>query len=138
MSPLLRPLALVSLLVLCSTGCEPEDALEEGLDDANAGQGPDAGFAPQACTVKAPTECPSTPPRFDDVKPIFEKRCAGCHSGDWAGPWPLDTYAHVADWSDVIRSHLIDCSMPPPEAGMPLPDEESLTILTWIRCDTPR
>jgi uncharacterized membrane protein len=90
------------------------------------------------CTVTPPSECPDPPPRFADVAPIFKARCATCHISDWTGPWPLDTYEHIADWADVVRSHLVECSMPPPEAGTPLPNAESETILTWIRCKTPR
>jgi uncharacterized membrane protein len=90
------------------------------------------------CTVTPPTSCPDPAPRFADVSPIFKKRCASCHVSEWSGPWPLDTYSHIADWADTIRGHLVDCSMPPPDAGTPLPDEESEVILTWIRCNTPR
>ena len=98
----------------------------------------DAGAAPFECTVEPPTSCPDPAPRFADVAPIFKQRCAGCHASNWSGPWPLDTYSHIADWGDVVRAHLLDCSMPPPEAGVPLPNEESVEILTWIRCGTPQ
>jgi uncharacterized membrane protein len=90
------------------------------------------------CTVEAPTSCPDPAPRFGDVSPIFKKRCASCHVSEWNGPWPLDTYSHIADWADTIRGHLIECSMPPPEAGVPIPNDESELVLTWIRCNTPR
>jgi hypothetical protein len=97
----------------------------------------DATAEPIVCSVQAPTSCPSPAPRFADVTPIFMRRCASCHASNWTGPWPLDTYGHIADWQDTIRSHLLDCSMPPPEAGIPMTNDERLTILTWIRCDLP-
>jgi hypothetical protein len=120
--------------------CDPDsNTSDAGSDDpTDAGEVQDGDPAAFECTVSAPTECPDPPPRYADVEPIFKQRCAPCHGAKWDGPWPLDTYAHVADWSDVIRAHLIDCSMPPPEAGTPLPVEESETILAWIRCNTPR
>lgn len=94
--------------------------------------------APAPCTVEAVTSCPDPAPRFADVEPIFKKRCSTCHVDNWSGPWPLDTYQHIADWADVIRDLVRTCTMPPPEAGMPLPNEEAETILTWIRCNTPK
>jgi hypothetical protein len=68
---------------------------------------------------------------------IIERRCLGCHSGVPEGPWPLTTYEHVADWQDVVRTDLLDCSMPPPDAGVPITIDERIAILTWIRCGFP-
>ena len=39
-------------------------------------------------------------------------------TGMIGGPWPLLQYSHVADWYDVVRAMLLDCSMPPPDAGV--------------------
>ena len=144
MSRVVSRLALALLLGASSSvqvACDPEpiDADVDSATEADAGEHHDAGAVVDVvCTVKPPTECPDPAPRFADVAPIFKERCNSCHNSEWTGPWPLDTYSHVADWADVVRAHLIDCSMPPPEAGMPLPDEESLKILSWIRCGTPR
>ncbi len=62
----------------------------------------------------------------------------------WASTWdPSDggtsllQYSHVADWNDVVRAMLLDCSMPPPDAGVPMPDEERTAILTWLLCGFP-
>jgi len=98
----------------------------------------EAGDAAVACAVELPQECPDPPPRYDDVSPIFERRCAGCHKANWSGPWPLDTYARVADWAHTVGDMLARCAMPPPEAGMPLPDDERQLVLTWIFCKTPK
>jgi hypothetical protein len=87
--------------------------------------------------VPAPTACPEPAPRYADVAPIFQQRCVICHSG-WEGPWPLNDYGHVADWQDSIRTNLLDCSMPPPDAGIPITVEERVAILTWIRCGLPK
>lgn len=106
----------------------PEDAGDASQRDA---------MAMVPCTAVAPTSCPSPAPRYADVAKVIERRCAGCHSALWTGPWPLDTYQHVADWQDDIRSHLLTCSMPPADGGGPLPDDESTLLLTWIRCGLP-
>lgn len=134
------------------TGSLQDDAtVSSGGADARADAGADASLADaasdaaladagplMACSVEPPTACPEPAPRYGDIAPIIEARCQQCHSPLWTGPWPLDTYGHVADWQDTIRSSLIDCSMPPPEARVPMTDEERLAILTWIRCGLPR
>lgn len=91
-----------------------------------------------SCSVPAPTSCPSPAPRYADVAPIFESRCVRCHAGEPGGPWSLADYGHVSDWQDTIRVSMRDCSMPPPDAGVPMTVEERVAILTWIRCGLPR
>jgi uncharacterized membrane protein len=89
------------------------------------------------CVSDAPTLCPATAPRYADVAPIIRARCATCHSGAADGPWPLDSYGHIADWQNEIRSELLRCTMPPLDASVALLPEERLTILTWLRCGLP-
>jgi hypothetical protein len=101
-------------------------------DRSPGGTTSDAGAL--VCTVQPPTVCPDPAPRWADVSPIFQSRCVECHNGMVGGPWPLMQYQHVADWSDLVRSMLVDCSMPPPDAGRPMTDEERVAILTWILC----
>src|SRR5262249_48771072 len=115
--------------------CRPS---EEGSSDHDAGTSPDAALSDDAgafaCTVQAPTVCPDPPPRYAGVQPIFQRACVPCHQGLPGGNWPLLQYSHVADWADVIRTNLLDCSMPPPDAGVPMSNEERVAILTWILC----
>jgi hypothetical protein len=108
-----------------------------GRSDAGDAEGPDAG-APFVCDVVAPSACPNPAPTFADVQPIFHDSCGVCHGKDWTGAWPLDTYSHIADWSDVIRDELVSCSMPPADGGVMIASEERMKILSWIRCGTPR
>jgi hypothetical protein len=124
------PLALAALAVI-------------GGSCGRSGQGlPDGGTAEDAgalvCTIRAPTVCPDPPPHWSEVQPIFQRRCVLCHNGMVGGPWPLLQYEHVADWYDVVRAMLLDCSMPPPDAGVYMPDEDRTAILTWILCGLPQ
>jgi hypothetical protein len=140
MSHHLRNLACLCALFFASA-CESDPGSPSDVDaSAAADDQLDGSVANVPCTVELPTECPDPPPRYPDVSPIFKQRCAtaGCHSPDWTGPWPLDSYGHIADWADTIRDMLAQCTMPPPEAGTPLPNEESEKILTWIKCKTPK
>lgn len=88
--------------------------------------------------VVAPTACPDPAPKYADVAPVFAAKCATCHSGAADGPWPLADYDHVASWQGEIRSQLLSCSMPPPDAGASITDEERMLILTWLRCGAPQ
>lgn len=112
-------------------GAVQTDASE--VPDANARDAVDAAV----CVSDAPTACPATAPRYADVAPIFRARCATCHGGTVGGPWPLDSYGHIADWQNEVRSELLRCSMPPLDASVALLPEERITILTWLRCGLP-
>jgi len=107
----------------------------DGSSDGDAG----SGTVPLTCTVTAPTSCPTPAPHYADVEPIIQQNCtAPCHAGvDPDGPWPLTTYEHVADWADIIRGDMLDCSMPPADAGVAITTDERQAILTWIRCGFP-
>lgn len=131
-----RTLTLGGLPLLALLACDPDSGRD--ADDAGGAELDGGGQPPPPCTIEAVTSCPDPAPRYADVAPIFKQRCAACHVANWSGPWPLDTYEHVADWADVVRDMVRTCTMPPPEAGMPLPNEEAEQILTWIRCNTPR
>ena len=128
-SRLSKPI-LVAALVVVVGACQTQEAA--GVD---AGATDDVAVF--VCTITAPTVCPDPPPHYADVAPIFQSACVMCHNGVPAGPWPLLQYSHVADWQDVIRANLLDCSMPPPDAGVPMTNEERTAILTWILCGFP-
>ena len=117
-----------SLLVLLLGGACSSSTLPGGSSN-------DGGAL--VCTVQAPTVCPDPAPHWADVAPIFQNRCVECHNGMVGGPWPLMQYQHVADWQDLVRAHVLSCTMPPPDAGVPMTDEERTAILTWILCGFP-
>ncbi|MEO5770092.1 MAG: hypothetical protein ABIS92_17180 [Polyangia bacterium] len=88
-----------------------------------------------ACTVVPPLECPDPAPRYQDVESIFSQRCVDCHFGAEEGPWPLTEYRQVAAWAELVRADLLNCSMPPADAGgAAMTDQERIAILTWILC----
>lgn len=125
---------------------EPTDAAASDASEASerhdaqtipASRADAALTVPEVCDSVAPTSCPDSHPRWDDVYPIFMNRCAGCHNGA-GGEWPLNQYEHVADWYGEIRARMLDCTMPPVEAMIDMPVEERQTILQWIRCGFPK
>jgi hypothetical protein len=130
----LPPPADAAMSVL-DAGLGPRMDAGEPASDASA---PSDAAIPVSCPVEAPTSCPDAAAiRYADVAPIIEARCAPCHSPLWSGPWPLNTLAHVRDWTDDIRTNLVACTMPPPDAGIPITKAERLTMLQWIRCGLP-
>ena len=79
-------------------------------------------------------------PSYAEVEPIFDRSCndSACHSpSNVGGPWPLNSYAHIVPWLQEVGDNVRSCSMPPPEA-LPLPPEDRLLLMQWIRCDMPR
>jgi hypothetical protein len=106
---------------------------ESPRDAATDPDDPD-GFV---CSVIAPTVCPNPPPHYPDIAPIVEVRCVPCHYGAVDGPWPLTSRKHLADWYDIIPPALLNCLMPPRDAGVPMTTEERVAILTWLRCGFP-
>lgn len=136
---------LVSIVTLaaCSAASQKGDgATDGGAEDASLFEVADgAADWVTSCMVAAPTSCPSPAPRFADIKPVVDRWCVICHDGfDPEGPWPLTDYEHVASWADTIRPALLGCEMPPVDAGlaMPMPAEDRLLILNWLRCGFPR
>ncbi len=109
----------------------PSDVATGEISDATAGE-----TSALACSVMDPTSCPDPAPHYADVAPIFQSRCVSCHSGD-SGPWPLTDYGSILAWEDIVRSDLLGCTMPPPDAGISMTRDEQIAILTWIRCALP-
>ena len=127
-------LLVATVLVLFTTiACDTTDAPDGGIVEH------DAGPPPADCKVTAPTACPSPAPTYDDIAPIVQQHCTGCHSdAPNGGPWPLTDYTHVSDWSDDIRTDMIYCSMPPADAGITITTAEREKLLAWIRCGKPK
>ena len=137
------PMLLASALVNagCDSSGEPtgskDGAAKDGGDKAPDGAASDAA-KPPVCDVTLPTSCPDPAPHYAaDVEPILKQRCWSCHDGK-GEQWPLTTYSHVADWALEIRAQISKCTMPPPDSGITVPNEERETILAWLRCGFPK
>jgi hypothetical protein len=123
---------MAACLILFAAGCQKEHQQGGPTDGGDPEDGD--GAIPLACTVVPPTSCPDPAPRYSDIAPIIARRCLSCHWGAPEGPWPLTQYSHAADWHDVIRDQMADCSMPPPDSGATMTDQERVAIMTWILC----
>ncbi|MBX9791825.1 MAG: redoxin domain-containing protein [Pirellulales bacterium] len=88
----------------------------------------------------------STPTWSRDISRIFQQHCEECHRPGQIGPFPLQTFADVAGWEDMIAEVVDQRRMPPwhasPEFGrfesdLQLPVEAREAILNWIRAGAP-
>ena len=83
----------------------------------------------------------------DNIAPILKEKCITCHRPGGVGPWVMDRYQTVKDWSARIKEVVMTQQMPPwhadPSIGHFSPDR-SLTIpelrnlIQWINSGAPR
>ncbi len=84
---------------------------------------------------------------FDDVAPIFERHCIGCHREGGPAPFALGTWEQARAWSSAIRRAVAGGVMPPwhadPRYGefandrRLLPADEA-AILAWVDAGSQR
>ena len=123
-----------------SDGGPPTDAGDAGTpsDSGSSEDGgpllPDGGRRRQLVAAN----CSGVVPTYAQLTPVFTRACVVCHDDAAGGPWPLTTYQHVADWQDQVRSEILNCTMPPLDAGIPITWDERQAIFTWVRCGRPK
>lgn len=138
---LLGVMSILSALVGCASDSDkqerhsPDSSTQHDAAVSGDAGIADAGEKPMvSCTVEAPSACLEPKPTYGDIAPILKDHCVICHNGKAGGPWPLTTYGHVADWQNEIRQEVSRCTMPPPDAGVEISDEDRSEILMWLRC----
>lgn len=82
-----------------------------------------------------------------EVSPILAKNCVACHSEGGIGPFAMDSYEKVKQWSGMIRESIRTDRMPPfhadPHVGsftgdMNLSVKDTQTLIHWIEAGAPR
>ncbi len=82
----------------------------------------------------------------NQIAPILQSRCVGCHQAGEIAPFSLTTYADASGWAATIREVVESRRMPPwfanPKYGKfsndcRLSDEETRLLCTWIDNGTP-
>jgi uncharacterized membrane protein len=122
-----RRIAVPGLLLLTVAGCGGEKVVGQQsavyvCHDVDAGA---------ACAGES----------YGTIKPIIDRACVPCHYPSDApdASWPLSTYEDVREWDDQIRIDLLNCSMPPRDAGVSVTDKERARVVNWIRrCNTAK
>jgi peroxiredoxin len=82
-----------------------------------------------------------------EISPILAKNCVACHSEGGIGPFAMDSYEKVKQWSGMIRESIRTDRMPPfhadPHVGsftgdMNLTVKDTQTLIHWIEAGAPR
>jgi peroxiredoxin len=82
----------------------------------------------------------------NQIAPILQARCVGCHQAGEIAPFSLTSYADASGWAETIREVIETRRMPPwfanPKYGKfsndcRLSDEETRLLCTWIDNGTP-
>jgi hypothetical protein len=138
----------IALAFALASGCWASVSCGSNADSPNdGGAGGSFDDSPVGCLMTAPTACPSPPVTYTaKVQPILQARCVSrCHNGATADPnfpdasiWELTDYKHVTDWQDLLRPAMVNCTMPPSDASVPMTVDERRVILEWIKCGTPQ
>jgi hypothetical protein len=137
-----RVASLAALLLGCGNSkpvaVSDPDAGAGLASDATADDG-DASVTPVGCLPPRSTSCLEPQPSFArEIVPILDVRCNGCHDPAIPdGPWPLHDYQDVVEWKGVVVDSLLNCTMPPPDSAITLPEEERQRLFAWVACDTP-
>lgn len=115
-----------SLLLACRIGDQPS-------------LGDDFGVCTEA---PAPGEIPDgLLTYYERAKPIFDARCAGCHTEDGVAPFALESFADAYRFKSAIYAAVATGQMPPWQPDdccneyrwdRSLPADEQATLLAWI------
>jgi peroxiredoxin len=136
-----------------SYGAQRETARQHHLSDAiDAVLDDDPVDAAQVQTVGCiinrdqPQEAPRAVSYAQDVTPILREKCITCHRPGGPGPWSMDDYKTVKNWSPMMREAIMTKRMPPwhadSGAGEFFPDwslsvAEQKTLVDWIDANAP-
>jgi len=95
--------------------------------------------AANLCPDDQPDTCPSPAPSWQhQVAALIQTHCASCHSPNGeAFDHLLETYAEVYSQRGLVLDQVNACNMPPGDAGLPMPETDRKTIVTWFVCGAP-
>jgi mono/diheme cytochrome c family protein len=97
--------------------------------------------------VGAGVKSPSSPTYFQDVKPILDGRCSGCHFRGGIGPFPLTSYADAHASRAAVAQAVRTRAMPPWHAKRgvrrylhdpSLTDAQIAAVVRWVQRGAPR
>ncbi len=83
----------------------------------------------------------------DTIAPILQDKCVSCHRPGGIGPWAMERYQTITDWSSRIKDVVMTRQMPPWHADPGIGDfshDRSLSVgelqnlIHWIKIGAPR
>jgi hypothetical protein len=101
----------------------------------------EAGAASVPCSATLPQSCAGLPSYSTIVAPIFARSCVpDCHeSGGTSSDRDLTSYAHVSALGISVLTPLVNCVMPPSDAGADaqITSIERQELVQWVGCGSP-
>src|SRR5262249_1591004 len=69
----------------------------------------------KGCLIKFESESAAAAPvsYAQEIAPLLQKKCVGCHSPGNIGPFALSSYKKVKGWSEMIHEVVLARRMPP-------------------------
>jgi hypothetical protein len=122
-------------------------ARDSGERRADAGK-PASGMSPSVPGPTAQADAALASVSFDDVAPVLERYCVGCHREEGAAPFRLDTYESASRHAAAIAAATRARTMPPWQItadgtcgdfpdGLRLSDANIELIGKWADSDAP-
>jgi hypothetical protein len=84
--------------------------------------------------------CDTDGPTYEaNIQPILARSCLpACHDGSPDAAWPLTDFDDITAWTTYIQSDMINCTMPPADAGLSITTAERTAIVHWLGCGHPQ
>lgn len=135
-------------ILLALVGCGSPDPAK-GPGSAGSGGSGSSGGSPSGETSAEPSPSGPTPTYFQDVLPIYAKRCLGCHQEGGAGAFRLDRYEDAKSFAGPSAHAVESRSMPPwlvrddescgsYRDSQALSQAEITTIVRWAKEGAPK
>ncbi len=113
----------------------PDDELPFG------GVAAEAGAAGVACSATLPQSCVAVPSYARSVGSVVARSCVpSCHApGGTSSDRDLTSYAHVSALGISVLTPLVNCVMPPADAGADaqITPTERQELVQWVGCGSP-
>lgn len=146
----MRYFLVLTMLTLTSFGCGDTNKTTSELGEmmpsvmtptAPIDEQPNAPEGPELPTAQGPTY-------WQDVVPILDRSCMGCHQNGGAAPMPFETYEQTRNWGAAIVAATQARTMPPWLAKADgtcgefkdsewLSDESLATLQAWFDAEMP-
>jgi hypothetical protein len=119
----------LSFLAIYLVGCSSDGG------DGRGFRGGESGVVPACVATDYPCPDAAGPTYANDVAPILNARCNGCHGngGQAVSAHDFTSERLVENQSTEIQGQIKDCLMPPPPLA-PLSATERYAVMTWLRC----
>ena len=145
----LANIVLLMVTVGCLIACSETQDDDVDASASTPDTGSDAGLSPMDAMPSAVDMTVTGPTFWQDVVPILDRSCMGCHQQGGVGPMKFDTYEETRTWGRAIVAATQARTMPPWLAKSDgscgefkdsewLRDDELQTLKDWFDGNMPK